>query len=32
VLERWAKVCMMVQSMLSLTIIAVLAARAINVL
>jgi len=32
VLDRWAKVCMMVQSLLSLTIIAVLAARAINVL
>jgi len=32
VLDRWAKICMMVQSLLSLTIIAVLAARAINVL
>jgi uncharacterized membrane protein len=32
VLDRWAKICMMLQSLLSLTIIAVLAAHAINVL
>jgi len=32
VLDRWAKICMMLQSLLSLTILAVLAARAINVL
>jgi len=32
VLSRWAKVLMMVQSTISLTIIAVLAARAINIL
>ena len=32
VLERWAKVLMMVQSLLSLLIIALLAARAVNIL
>ena len=32
VLDRWAKIMSMLQSLLSLTIIAVLAARAINVL
>jgi hypothetical protein len=32
VLERWAKFLMMVQSLISLTVIAVLAARAVNIL
>jgi hypothetical protein len=32
VLARWAKVLMMVQSLISLTVIALLAARAVNVL
>ncbi|HKH20640.1 MAG TPA: hypothetical protein VKB53_07120, partial [Gammaproteobacteria bacterium] len=32
VLARWAKVLMMIQSLLSLLIIALLAARAINIL
>jgi len=32
VLARWAKVLMMVQSLLSLLIIALLAARAVNIL
>jgi uncharacterized membrane protein len=32
VLERWAKVLMMLQSLLSLLIIALLAARAVNIL
>ena len=32
VLDGWAKICMMLQSLLSLTILAILAARAVNVL
>ena len=32
VLERWAKVLMMLQSMISLTVLALLAARAVNIL
>jgi len=32
VLERWAKVLMMLQSLISLTVIALLAARAVNIL
>ena len=32
VLERWAKILMMTQSLISLTVIAVLAARAVNIL
>jgi len=32
VLERWAKVLMMLQSLLSLLIIALLAAHAVNIL
>ena len=32
ILERWAKVLMMVQSVISLTVLAVLAARAVNIL
>jgi hypothetical protein len=32
VLERWAKILMMLQSLLSLLIIALLAARAVNIL
>jgi hypothetical protein len=32
VLTRWAKVLMMVQSVISLTVIAILAARAVNIL
>jgi uncharacterized membrane protein len=32
VLTRWAKVLMMVQSLISLTVIAILAARAVNIL
>ena len=32
VLERWAKVLMMVQSSISLTVLALLAARAVNIL
>ena len=32
VLDRWAKILMMIQSILSLLIIAILAARAVNML
>ncbi len=32
VLERWAKVLMMLQSLISLTVLALLAARAVNIL
>jgi hypothetical protein len=32
VLERWAKVLMMIQSVISLTVLALLAARAVNIL
>ena len=32
ILSRWAKLCTMLQSLISLTIIALLAARAVNVL
>jgi len=32
VLSRWAKLLMMIQSMISLTTIAILAARAVNIL
>jgi hypothetical protein len=32
VLSRWAKLAMMLQSLISLTIVALLAARAVNVL
>jgi hypothetical protein len=32
VLSRWAKLCMMVQSLISLTIVVLLAARAVNIL
>jgi len=32
VLERWAKLLMMVQSVISLTVLALLAARAVNIL
>jgi hypothetical protein len=32
VLERWAKALMMLQSLISLTVLALLAARAVNIL
>ena len=32
VLERWAKIIMMIQSTISLTVLALLAARAVNIL